>query len=121
VIRTRRLITGDGSQDELRSGLAQIRAEPLPDSRIGREEYFLAHRAAGEELMKQGTFHHFLFLGGFAAPFVLFISTLTGPSARLPAALEFYRAMRAYPHPATVLGIYEKTVNREVVEVRGFS
>jgi hypothetical protein len=44
----------------------------------------------------------------------------TGPLYKLPAALEFYRALRVYPSPVELIGIYEKTITPAVFTVRRF-
>jgi len=33
------------------------------------------------------------------------------------AALEFYRAMKVYPSPGDLLGIYDSTVKKEVLDI----
>lgn len=48
------------------------------------------------------------------------LSSFVGPQFHLPAAMAFYRALRIYPNPMDLLGIYQKTIVEPVFKVRHF-
>ncbi|EAU84415.2 hypothetical protein CC1G_01411 [Coprinopsis cinerea okayama7 len=76
----------------LREALEALRSEP-PVPLEDRENYFMAQVSMGEQLATQG------------------------PTFHLPAAIAFFRALRIYPAPAELIGIYEKTVPAPVFKL----
>ncbi|ELU45509.1 MAS20 domain-containing protein [Rhizoctonia solani AG-1 IA] len=74
------------SQEELKGMLDQINAEPLPTLPAEREKYFMDHVGMGEQML------------------------LRGPAFEVPAALAFYRALRAYPSPVEIIMIFQNTL-----------
>ncbi|KAH7343406.1 MAS20 protein import receptor-domain-containing protein [Rhizoctonia solani] len=74
------------SPEELKAMLDQISAEPLPTLPADREKYFMDHVGMGEQML------------------------LRGPAFEVPAALAFYRALRAYPSPVEIIMIFQNTL-----------
>ncbi|KAJ1309036.1 hypothetical protein OPQ81_004717 [Rhizoctonia solani] len=74
------------SQEELKEMLDKIKAEPLPTLPAEREKYFMDHVGMGEQML------------------------LRGPAFEVPAALAFYRALRAYPSPMEIIMIFQNTL-----------
>ncbi|KEP55343.1 hypothetical protein V565_005710 [Rhizoctonia solani 123E] len=74
------------SQEELKEMLDKINAEPLPALPTDREKYFMDHVGMGEQML------------------------LRGPAFEVPAALAFYRALRAYPSPVEIIMIFQNTL-----------
>ncbi|KAK8854551.1 hypothetical protein IAR55_003290 [Kwoniella newhampshirensis] len=70
----------------LRQALAEIQAEGIPASPEQQELYFQEQVAEGEKLATMGSEYH------------------------VKSASHFYRALRVYPQPLELLGIYQKVV-----------
>ncbi|WWD19313.1 hypothetical protein CI109_103771 [Kwoniella shandongensis] len=70
----------------LRQALAEIQAEGIPASPEQQEAYFQEQVAEGEKLATMG------------------------PEFHVKSASHFYRALRVYPQPLELLGIYQKVV-----------
>ena len=67
----------------------------------------------GEQLAAQGP----LF---FPIKRLFLLLSFVGPSFHLPAAMAFFRALKIYPNPVDLLGIYQKTIIEPVFKVRRF-
>ncbi|CAE6443228.1 unnamed protein product [Rhizoctonia solani] len=78
------------SPEELKELLAKIGAEPLPTLPAEREKYFMEHVGIGEQML------------------------LRGPAFEVPAALAFYRALRAYPAPMEIIVIFQNTLPPQI-------
>ncbi|OCF38395.1 hypothetical protein I317_07838 [Kwoniella heveanensis CBS 569] len=70
----------------LREALAEIQAEAPPTSPEQQEAYFQEQVAEGEKL------------------------AVLGPEYHVKSASHFYRALRVYPQPLELLGIYQRVV-----------
>jgi import receptor subunit TOM20 len=77
----------------LKEALQVIQNEEGPKNSGDKEAYFLTQVADGEQLTSQG------------------------PQFYLPAAMAFYRALRIYPNPVDLLGIYQKTITEPVFKL----
>ena len=80
------------SPEMLREAMEAIKNEPVPPIEQ-REGYFMSQVSMGEQLASQG------------------------PTFHLPAAIAFFRALRVYPAPAELIGIYESTVPAPVFKL----
>ncbi|TFK25926.1 MAS20-domain-containing protein [Coprinopsis marcescibilis] len=78
--------------DVIKEALEAIRNEP-PVPLEERENYFMTQVAMGEQLATQG------------------------PTFYVPASIAFFRALRIYPAPAELIGIYEKTVPEPIFKM----
>ncbi|KAJ2930564.1 hypothetical protein H1R20_g6531, partial [Candolleomyces eurysporus] len=78
--------------EELRQALQAIKNEPMVPIEE-REQYFMSQIALGEQMAAQG------------------------PTFYLPAAIAFFRALRIYPAPAELIGIYQSTVSPPVFKL----
>ncbi|KAF5333360.1 hypothetical protein D9611_002674 [Ephemerocybe angulata] len=79
-------------EDVLREALKALKNEPnVPLEE--REAYFMNQISMGETLAAQG------------------------PSFYVPAAIAFFRALRIYPAPAELIGIYQTTVHPPVFKL----
>ncbi|KAF8605323.1 MAS20-domain-containing protein [Ceratobasidium sp. AG-I] len=81
------------SQDDLKAMLALVNAETLPSVPAEREKYFMDQVGAGEQLLAQG------------------------PAFEVPAALTFYRALRAYPSPVEIIMIFQNTLPPHIFSI----
>jgi len=77
----------------LREALQVIKNEGDPKSGEEKEDYFMTQVGIGEQLAAQGSTYY------------------------LPAAMAFYRALRIYPNPVDLLGIYQKTITEPVFKL----
>ncbi|KAH6659548.1 mitochondrial outer membrane translocase complex, subunit Tom20 domain-containing protein [Truncatella angustata] len=66
--------------------------EGFPTGVNEREGYFMEHVQIGEQLAAD-------------------------PSKTMDAALAFYKALKVYPTPGDLIGIYDKTVDKRVLDV----
>ncbi|KAH6914785.1 protein import receptor MAS20 [Coprinopsis sp. MPI-PUGE-AT-0042] len=80
------------SPEMLREAMEAIKNEPVVPIEQ-REGYFMSQVSMGEQLASQG------------------------PTFHLPAAIAFFRALRIYPAPAELIGIYENTVPAPVFKL----
>uniref|UniRef100_A0A8H8CL10 Mitochondrial import receptor subunit tom20 n=1 Tax=Psilocybe cubensis TaxID=181762 RepID=A0A8H8CL10_PSICU len=78
--------SGEIDEQALREVIKTIRSEPGPQTSDEKEGYFMSQVSIGEQL------------------------SLQGPRMYLPAAAAFFRALRVYPSPVELIGIYEKTI-----------
>ncbi|EPS40023.1 hypothetical protein H072_6137 [Dactylellina haptotyla CBS 200.50] len=85
----------ENQKSHLRSAVAAINEEGFPSGVEERESYFMTEVALGEQLLSQGE------------------------SKAVEAALCFYKALRVYPDPQNLLGIYDKTVPKNVLDILG--
>ncbi|KAF3912352.1 hypothetical protein AA313_de0206696 [Arthrobotrys entomopaga] len=85
----------ENQKSQLRDAVAAINEEGFPSGVEEREVYFMNEVALGEQLLSQGE------------------------GKAVDAALCFYKALRVYPDPANLLGIYEKTVPKNVLDILG--
>lgn len=98
------------SSDELKEVLKQLKAEEPPKTAEERETYFMSQVGLGEQLALQGTL-------SFESPEVCSVTSPTGPTFYLPAAMAFFRALRVYPSPVELIVIYQKTIPEPVFKV----
>ncbi|KAF3915218.1 hypothetical protein ABW20_dc0108524 [Dactylellina cionopaga] len=82
-------------KSQLRAAVAAANEEGYPSGVEEREAYFMNEVAMGEALLQQGE------------------------ARAVEAALCFYKALRVYPDPPNLLGIYEKTVPKNVLDILG--
>ncbi|KAH9482350.1 Mitochondrial import receptor subunit tom20 [Psilocybe cubensis] len=85
--------SGEIDEQALREVIKTIRSEPGPQTSDEKEGYFMSQVSIGEQL------------------------SLQGPRMYLPAAAAFFRALRVYPSPVELIGIYEKTIVDPVFKV----
>lgn len=104
-------VVSDITPAALKEALQVIKNEEDPKNSEEKEAYFMTQVGVGEQLAAQGPCSFLAFTKLFLSlPFV-------GPSFYLPAAMAFYRALRIYPNPADLLGIYQKTIIEPVFKV----
>jgi len=76
----------------IRLAVDAAKAEGLPQGLEEKEQYFLDQVQVGEALSAD-------------------------PSRVVDAALAFYRALKVYPTPGDLIGIYDKTVSKPILDV----
>ncbi|MCJ1324130.1 hypothetical protein MMC10_000792 [Thelotrema lepadinum] len=77
----------------IKEAVAAAKEEGFPDNVEEREAYFMEMVSQGEVLSQQGK------------------------ASELEAALHFYKALKVYPQPQDLIGIYDKTVPKPVLDV----
>ncbi|KPI38409.1 Mitochondrial import receptor subunit tom20 [Cyphellophora attinorum] len=83
---------GQKQKEEIRSLVREAVEEGFPTDLEEREAYFMQQIAQGEQLAGEG-------------------------SDPIAAALCFYKGLKVYPEPTSLIGIYENTVPKEVQEI----
>ncbi|PPQ68307.1 hypothetical protein CVT25_001395 [Psilocybe cyanescens] len=81
------------NEQALHDVLKGIRSEAGPQTSEEKEGYFMSQINIGEQL------------------------SIQGPRMYLPAAAAFFRALRVYPSPVELIGIYEKTIIEPVFKL----
>ena len=104
----------DATHAALREALQVIKNEEGPKNVEEKEGYFMTQVGIGEQLAAQGPY---LF---FPIKRLFLLMSFVGSPFHLPAAMAFYRALKIYPNPADLLGIYQKTIIEPVFKVRHF-
>ncbi|KAK6065829.1 MAS20 protein import receptor [Seiridium cupressi] len=77
---------------DIQNAVDAAKDEGFPAGVNERENYFMEHVQIGEQLA-------------------------VDPSKTLDAALAFYQALKVYPTPGDLVGIYDKTVDKRVLDV----
>ncbi|KAF3936281.1 hypothetical protein ABW19_dt0207125 [Dactylella cylindrospora] len=83
----------ENQKAQLREAVQRANEEGYPTDVEERETYFMNEVAMGEQLLAGGE------------------------SKAVDAALCFYKALRVYPDPKNLVGIYEKTVPKNVLDI----
>ncbi|KAL3469624.1 mitochondrial outer membrane translocase complex, subunit Tom20 domain-containing protein [Aspergillus californicus] len=79
-------------RENIKKAVQQAKAEGFPTDLEEKESYFMGQVAKGEGLCSEG-------------------------ADKIEAALAFYKALKVYPQPRDLISIYDKTVQKEVLEV----
>ncbi|KAJ5762537.1 uncharacterized protein N7511_005919, partial [Penicillium nucicola] len=83
----------EGAQkEEIKQALAKAKEEGWPTDLEEKESFFMQQVAMGEGLCADG-------------------------NNKVEAAVAFWKALKVYPQPADLIGIYDKTVPKETLEV----
>lgn len=83
---------GAQQQEAIKSAFKEATEEGFPSGIEEKEAFFMSEVAKGEQLCQDGT-------------------------DQIEAALCFYKALKVYPQPKDLIGIYDKTVPKEVLEI----
>ncbi|KAI9792240.1 MAG: hypothetical protein M1833_001239 [Piccolia ochrophora] len=83
---------GARRKEQIKSAVAQAKDEGFPTDSDEKEAYFMNEVARGEVLSQDG-------------------------SESIDAALCFYRALKVYPSPRDLIGIYDKTVPKPILDI----
>ncbi|KAI0171760.1 mitochondrial import receptor subunit tom-20 [Hypoxylon sp. FL1284] len=79
-------------RDDIHSSVDDALKEGFPSDTNEKEQYFMSHVQQGEALGMD-------------------------PSKTIDAALAFYKALKVYPQPRDLINIYDKTVEKRVLDV----
>jgi len=85
-------IQGKQQQEEIKRVVQDAIEEGFPTDLEEKEAYFMQHIAQGEALAGDG-------------------------SDPIGAALCFYKGLKVYPEPSSLVGIYDTTVPKDVLEI----
>ncbi|EGX47078.1 hypothetical protein TWF173_003006 [Orbilia oligospora] len=85
----------ENQKSQLRAAVMAANEEGYPEGVEEREAYFMNEVAMGESLLS------------------------LGETKAVDAALCFYKALKVYPDPPNLIGIYEKTVPKHVLDILG--
>ncbi|MCJ1370912.1 hypothetical protein MMC20_002126 [Loxospora ochrophaea] len=83
---------GAQQKEVIKTAVAEAKEEGFPTDVEERESYFMNEVARGEQLCQEG-------------------------SDQVEAAICFYKALKVYPQPRDLIGIYDKTVPKPVLDI----
>ncbi|KAI1405267.1 mitochondrial import receptor subunit tom-20 [Hypoxylon fuscum] len=77
---------------DIQGAIDQLAEEEFPTGVNEKEQYFMDHVQKGETLAQD-------------------------PTQTVEAAIAFYKALKVYPQPSDLIAIYDKTVDKRVLDV----
>jgi len=91
-------VAAEAEQNQLKTKIEtslreSLQNDPLPEGLEEREKFFVAEVARADDMLNSGDGNHF------------------------EAALAFYRALRVYPSPVDLLGIYDKSLKAPTLDI----
>ncbi|KAL2827527.1 mitochondrial outer membrane translocase complex, subunit Tom20 domain-containing protein [Aspergillus cavernicola] len=92
VVKEEAEAQGAQFREGIKQAVQQAKEEGFPTDLEEKEGYFMSQVAKGESLCTEG-------------------------ADKIEAALAFYKALKVYPQPRDLISIYDKTVQKEVLEV----
>ncbi|KAJ6007186.1 hypothetical protein N7499_000851 [Penicillium canescens] len=92
VVKQQEAAAEGAQKEEIKKALAKAKEDGWPTDLEEKEAFFMQQVAMGEGLCADG-------------------------SNKLEAAVAFWKALKVYPQPADLIGIYDKTVPKETLEV----
>jgi import receptor subunit TOM20 len=101
---------GAKQREAIKAAFKEAQEEGFPTDVEEREAFFMGEVAKGEGLCQEGK------LRVMAVLFVCLMIFSVGVD-QIEAALCFYKALKVYPQPKDLIGIYDKTVPKEVLEI----
>lgn len=104
-------VEAEGAQqrEAIKSAFREATEEGFPAGIEEKEAFFMSEVAKGEQLCQDGKSGRLIH-----RPSNPYLSIGTD---QIEAALCFYKALKVYPQPKDLIGIYDKTVPKEVLEI----
>jgi mitochondrial import receptor subunit TOM20 len=117
-------------REAIKAAMAEAKEEGFPTDAEEKETFFMSEVSRGEQLCQEGKTSRMvqeglrhvvtklvegsnsLFDGerSMPTPRVLIHSFIAGPELAVEAALCFYKALKVYPQPRSLISIYDNTV-----------
>jgi import receptor subunit TOM20 len=101
---------GAQQQEAIKSAFKEATEEGFPSGIEEKEAFFMSEVAKGEQLCQDGKSERLVHIA-FSNHY------LSAGTDQIEAALCFYKALKVYPQPKDLIGIYDKTVPKEVLEI----
>jgi mitochondrial import receptor subunit TOM20 len=99
---------GKQQQDAIKRAVEEAQEEGFPSDIEEREAFFMKEVAEGEARNGEGT---------DCKAVTHYLSDSSIGSDPIGAALCFYKALKVYPEPKTLINIYDNTVSKDVLEI----
>ena len=100
---------GARQKEAIKDALEEAKEQGFPTEIEEKEAYFMQEVSRGETLCQDGLF--------MQTPLHWQIANIQPESKRIEAATSFYRALKVYPSPKDLIGIYDKTVPKPVIDI----
>ena len=109
IAKEEKEIQGKQQREEIKNAVQEAIEEGFPSDIEEKEAFFMQQIAQGEALAGDGLFKD----SGLS---YVFIYSCLG-SDPIGAALCFYKGLKVYPEPQSLIGIYDNTVPKEILEI----